>query len=87
MGKRDKLLDEILSGQKDHSIRFDDICNLLENLGFTLERISGSHHIFSYDGIMELVDLQPDKSDHSKAKAYQVRQVRSFILRYFGDKR
>jgi hypothetical protein len=32
--------------------------------------------------IVELIDLQPDKKDHSKAKIYQVQQVRNFIEKY-----
>lgn len=43
---------------------------------------SGSHHIFSYRDVIQLMDLQPDKKDHSKAKAYQVKQVRRFINQY-----
>ena len=82
MGKHEKILADVLSGKKDGNIRFTDICGLLENLGFNLERISGSHHIYSYEGIIELIDLQPDKRDHSKAKKYQVKQVREFIRRY-----
>lgn len=71
-----------MSGKQDQNIKFNDLCKILEFLGLTLERISGSHHIFSYPGVLELIDLQPDKKDHSKAKAYQVKQVRKFIEKY-----
>jgi len=79
LGKYEKILQDILSGQKDENINFNELCKLLENLGCKLERISGSHHIFSYKNVVELIDLQPDKKDHSKAKIYQVKQVRKFI--------
>ena len=82
MSTEEKLLHSILSGRQDQNIKFNDLVKLLNNSGFTLERISGSHHIFSYPGIIELIDLQPDKKDHSKAKAYQVKQVRNFFLKY-----
>jgi predicted RNA binding protein YcfA (HicA-like mRNA interferase family) len=82
MGKYEKLLQYVLSGQKDGNINFIELCNLMEKLGFKLERISGSHHIFSYKNIIELIDLQPDKKDHSKAKIYQVKQVRKFLIKY-----
>lgn len=82
MGKYDKILNDILSGKKDYNINFNELCNLLEILGFRLERISGSHHIFSYKDIVQLIDIQPDKKDHSKAKAYQVRQIRNFLKEY-----
>jgi hypothetical protein len=38
-----------------------------------------SHHIFRKHGVRELVNLQ---REGSKAKVYQVRQVRGVILRY-----
>lgn len=82
MGKYDKILDDILSGRKDSNINFYDLCKLLENKGLRLERITGSHHIFSYPEVLELIDLQPDKKDHSKAKVYQVKQVRNFLKKY-----
>ena len=41
-------------------------------LGFE-ERIKGSHHIFTLEGRQAALNLQPDGS---KAKAYQVKQVR-----------
>lgn len=43
------------------------------------ERIRGSHHIFSQEGIEEILNLQPKQS---KAKVYQVKQVRDVILKY-----
>jgi len=55
---------------------------LLKKLGFE-ERIRGSHHIFRKEGIVEKINLQ---RDGSKAKVYQVRQVRNIILKYnFGE--
>ena len=53
--------------------------SLLLNLGFR-ERIRGSHHIMTRDGVEEILNIQP-KSDGA-AKPYQVRQVRSVIVRY-----
>lgn len=82
MGKHDKILSDVLSGNKDGNINFNDLCGLLEHLDMKLQRIAGSHHIFAYPGVAELIDLQPDKKDHSKAKSYQVRQVRKFITNY-----
>ena len=78
MGKHEKLLLKILSGASDANIHFEDLCNLLKNLGFE-ERISGSHHIFRKDRVIEKINLQHDKD---KAKPYQVKQVRDVVLRY-----
>jgi DNA-binding transcriptional regulator PaaX len=78
MGKYEKLLLQIIQGASDANISFDDLCSLLKNLGFD-ERIRGSHHIFRKAGVIEKINLQ---QDGSKAKAYQVRQVRNVIVRY-----
>ena len=71
MGKHAKLHEKILKG-------FKELCGYLKSLGFK-ERIRGDHHIFSKDGIEEILNLQPKKS---KAKAYQVKQVRNLLLKY-----
>ncbi len=73
-----KILERILCGMSDANISFVQMCQLLKKFGFN-ERIRGSHHIFSKDGIEEIVNLQPKSS---KAKAYQVRQVRNLVLKY-----
>jgi len=78
MSKHDKLLAHILRGTSDANIFFDDLCNILKNMGFE-ERTRGSHHIFRKAGIIDKINLQ---RDGSKAKAYQVRQVRNIILKY-----
>jgi len=78
MGKYDKLFTDILSGRSDQSIRFIELTHLLHIMGFN-ERIKGDHHIFYQQGIDEILNLQPKGS---QAKAYQVRQVRSLILKY-----
>ena len=78
MPKKDILLQRILHGQSDANIRFDELRRLLADLGFE-ERIRGSHHIFVKAGVEQLINLQ---REGSTAKPYQVRQVRSVILRY-----
>lgn len=78
MSQQEKLLARILSGTSDTNIPFDQLCELLYNLGFD-ERIRGSHHIFTKDGIEEILNIQ---SKQGKAKPYQVKQVRDVILKY-----
>ena len=65
-------------GLSDRNIRFDDLRGLLLRLGFA-ERTKGSHHIFSRDGVAEILNLQPQGA---LARAYQVKQVRRVILLY-----
>ena len=82
MGKYEKLLLQILRGASDANIAFDELCQLLIRLGFE-ERVRGSHHTFRKQGVEEKINLQ---RDGSKAKAYQVRQVRAVIVKYkLGD--
>lgn len=69
---------KLLQGRNDANIFFVSLCRLLKAFGF-MERIRGSHHIFAREGIEEILNLQPKGS---KAKTYQVKQVRNIILRY-----
>ena len=78
VGKHQKILEQVLGGRSDANIRFDDLCRLLLELGFS-ERVRGSHHVFGKTGIEEQINLQ---RDGSSAKPYQVKQVRSVLLRY-----
>ena len=75
MGKIDKIRQKILDVKSDANINFEDLRNLLLALGFA-ERIKGSHHSYRKDGIAEKPNLQ---RDGSKAKSYQVRQVREIL--------
>ena len=74
-----KLLERLLSGDADRAFAFDDVCTVLLRLGFT-RRVRGSHHIFTRDGIRDILNLQPRRS--GQAKPYQVRQVRDVVVRY-----
>jgi hypothetical protein len=78
VGKYEELRLRILQGKSDANINFDELCHLLRWLGFE-ERTRGSHHIFRRHGVRELINLQ---REDTKAKAYQVRQVRQVVLRY-----
>ena len=77
MGKYEKLLSKVVQGASDTSISFRELCQLLIRLGFE-ERIHGSHHVFRKSGVEEKVNLQEDGHE---AKPYQVRQVRTVIVK------
>nr|WP_199322749.1 type II toxin-antitoxin system HicA family toxin [Calothrix sp. FACHB-1219] len=51
---------------------------MLNRLGFD-EQIRGGHYILTKKGIAEILNLQ---HKNGKAKAYQVKLVRSVILKY-----
>ena len=78
MSQYEKLYKAILLRRSDANVRFSELCQLMIRLGFR-ERIKGDHHIFTKDGVEEILNLQPKGS---KAKPYQVKQVRNVILRY-----
>ena len=80
MTRHEKILQKVLRGASDGNIGFEELCELLRRLGFTERQRGGSHRIFSRDGIVEILNLQP--RDGRRAKAYQVKQVRQLILTY-----
>lgn len=80
MSRYAKLLDRLLSGTADRSFRFDDLCALLERVGFVEHRRTGSHRIFTRADVAEILNLQPRSG--GEAKPYQVRQARAVVLKY-----
>ncbi len=78
MGKYSKIREKIIAGGADANIEFGELCKLLGRLDFE-ERVKGDHHIFTRDRVAEIINLQPKGT---KAKPYQVRQVRSILVKY-----
>jgi predicted RNA binding protein YcfA (HicA-like mRNA interferase family) len=73
-----KTLERLLSRAADANIRFEELRLLLLSLGFA-ERSRGSHHVFTKSDVEQQINLQRDGAN---AKPYQVKQVRSVILKY-----
>ena len=73
------MLNKILAGTSDQNISFSELVALLRYLGFEL-RTAGSHHIFSRENVVEILNLQPRRD--GTAKPYQVKQVRQIVTRY-----
>lgn len=78
MSQHEKLMQSVLSGQQDRNFGFFDLCLVLGWLGFD-RRVRGDHFIFTKAGVDEIINIQPVGS---KAKPYQVKQVRELILKY-----
>jgi len=74
----ERTIEKLLRGESDASIRFEELSHLLKAKGFRM-RISGSHHIFTRPGVLERINIQ---REGSKAKPYQVRQVRKILAQY-----
>lgn len=78
MPTNEKIFQEIMCGSKDKGIRFSELQKLLDALDFQC-RIKGDHFIYYKNGVDEIINIQPDGS---KAKPYQVKQIRNLILKY-----
>lgn len=78
MSQYEKLLLAILSGTRDKNFLFSDLRLVLEWLEFQC-CIKGDHFIYTKSGIEEIINIQPMGN---MAKPYQVKQVRSVILKY-----
>ncbi len=76
-----RFLKRLMSGQSDTDIAFDDLCSLLKRLGFQVH-VHGDHYIFTKDDVIEIINLQPV---NTKAKPYQVKQVRNLLRAYRLD--
>lgn len=73
-----KTLETIKRGGAN--IAFRDFQRLMEELGFRLARISGSHHIYIHPRVPRPMNVQ---SFGKEAKPYQIRQLRD-IIEEFG---
>ncbi|TAF57496.1 MAG: type II toxin-antitoxin system HicA family toxin [Oscillatoriales cyanobacterium] len=65
MTQINKLLAKLMLGASDDSFSFSDLCQILHVLGFEV-RIKGSHHIFTEEGVAEILNIQPQKADKSE---------------------
>lgn len=75
--KANKLLQKLI--QSKNNVSFDDFVRCIELFGFKKKRISGSHHVFSKEGIAELVNVQ---CVNGKAKPYQISQFLRILKLY-----
>ena len=75
MTKTDKKNQKIRNNL--NNIKFQDFVTWLEDNGFVLDPISGSHHIFVHPDIETPINAQ--KKKNGKAKAYQIRQAIKLI--------
>lgn len=77
MGKRERIRELYQKARrKPASLKFSEACTLVEGVGFRLDRVRGSHHIFVHDSHKALLNFQKVKGE---AKAYQVKQLLKYI--------
>jgi len=77
VSKREKLILKLLAGTSDANFDFDDLIQILIWFEFIERRGKRSHRIFFKRGVKATINLQPGDG---KAKPYQVRQVREFLV-------
>ena len=73
-----RLVDRIRSGSVQN-VRFGDLVELLEELGFRLDRVRGSHRVYLHSAVPRPLPLQADRG---KAKPYQIRQLLRILEEY-----
>jgi predicted RNA binding protein YcfA (HicA-like mRNA interferase family) len=81
MSQFEKLMQKLNSGK---SLTFSETQLILKKLGFTLARVSGSHHIYTHPLLDRPVNMQPVGKD---AKPYQLKQIRDIISELGLDKK
>ena len=75
----DKRLYERLRSGHLENVRFAEFTRLVEDFGFTLADIEGSHHTYNLPNGYKL-SVQPDR--RRQAKAYQISQFLRAVERY-----
>lgn len=75
MTKTGKLNQKIRRNPKN--IKFQDLIRWLEDNGFFLDRVNGSHHIFVHPIIETPINIQKKKD--GTAKTYQIKQAIKII--------
>lgn len=74
-----KTYHDVMSGKSDNNIHFNDFRNLIVALGFDFIRQNGSHIQYFHRGLNVFMNIQ---NDGSKAKGYEVRQLRKMITEH-----
>ena len=78
MSKKEKLLLKLVGGFSDANFDIEDLVKVLEWFEFEERKTIGSHRIFSKEGFDGIINLQ--KAKDGKAKTYQVKQMRDFLV-------
>ena len=79
MSQFQKLVEKLKTGR---ALTFSELQLILTKSGFTLERISGSHHIYAHPKADRPVNIQRDGKD---AKPYQIKQIRDIFEEFDLD--
>lgn len=72
LGKKEKLLKKAVESPKN--LTLNEFRTLLGHYDFEHRNTTGSHEIYKNNNVGETMNIQPDKSDKSKAKVFQIKQ-------------
>lgn len=70
MTKAEKKNQKIRKNPKN--VKFKEVVSWLEDNGFSLDRVGGSHHVFVHPEIETPINIQKKKG--GTAKTYQIKQ-------------
>lgn len=76
---RQQRLWDRMAGGDTRNVGFSEFCRLIETFGFSLRRVSGSHHIYSHPEVPRPLSLQPLRGE---AKPYQIAQFLDIVEEY-----
>ena len=76
MTQRDKLIAKIMNGEQDGNITFEELQKFLAAHGYELNRVAGSHFIFTRPASKPF-NIQ--RFENGKAKRAQVREIRDYF--------
>jgi predicted RNA binding protein YcfA (HicA-like mRNA interferase family) len=74
----EELLTSLIAGSV-RNVPFRAFTRLVERFGFREARTRGSHHVYTREGVRELINIQ---EDGGQAKPYQIRQFLRLVERY-----
>ncbi|HVC57446.1 MAG TPA: type II toxin-antitoxin system HicA family toxin [Stellaceae bacterium] len=69
------MFERLVAGDR-RNVAFGEFCRLVEAFGFTLRRVSGSHHIYRHRDSPRPLSLQPYDGE---AKPYQIVQFLEIV--------
>jgi predicted RNA binding protein YcfA (HicA-like mRNA interferase family) len=77
MAKPKDIFEKVVTGRG--RVKFRELQKLLLELGFRLDLIRGSHHIYVHPNVTRPLSIQPVGNE---AKPFQLRQLRDMIVEF-----
>ena len=62
MGKIDKLIEKLMSGNSDNNYDFNDLRKVIEHFGFKYRNKGTSYFVYSRNDIYDRINIQRNKN-------------------------